>query len=169
MTAVSPIRPEDLREPLSELLVRELRVWHDAFAEEHMRAFDLGCFPWHGYLELSFLTTYEPALADRGDPFSCIAEWKLYNFGVRSAEPIPTERKHLGRRMQLFWESVEAKGPVSERFLTAAAEAVSSDEVQVELARYRRTSDFVTTVFDPDRPDPVNLVRITGAHRGGDD
>jgi hypothetical protein len=153
-----PISPHHLAEVLPALLVRELRTWRDALAEEQIRAFDLGCFPWHGYLELSFLTTREPNIPQSVDPFSRIAEWRFYNFGVRSHTSIRSAREGLGARMQRYWDVHGSAPAVSERFLQAAALVATHPEVSSELRLFPLAGDFQTTVFDPGHSTRGNLI-----------
>jgi hypothetical protein len=123
-----------------------------------MRAFDLGCFPWHGYLELSFLTVDEQQMAARADAYSRIAEWRLYNFASKHDSPLRRQREELGARMRENWTNSEDKKVVTEGFLQAAVLVLTSQAISHELQKFRCAEGFVVTVFDPDNHRRGNLV-----------
>lgn len=116
-----------------------------------MRGFDLGCFPWFGYIELSFLTTKEePVVAE--NPGSEIAAWRFYDFASTQSSKWP-------RGAQLAqWVSGKDESLGKDAIFRACAEAVRAPEVQTALQRYRRTEGFVCTVIDPDDPDLLDYV-----------
>jgi hypothetical protein len=123
-----------------------------------MRAFDLGCFPWHGYLELSFLTVDEQQMVACADAYSRIAERRLYNFASKRDSPLRRQREQLDARMRENWANSEDKKVVTESFLQAAALVLTSQAVSHELQKFRRAEGFVVTVFDPDKLRRGNLV-----------
>jgi hypothetical protein len=116
--------------------------------------FDLGCFPWHGSIELSFLTAAEvdadPHLFDR----SAIASWTHYNFvGVK--EPWPAG-KELGQLMADLYHDTDdederdIRGTVVEMFLRASAAAVATPEGTAALGELTRDPRFQIWVQHPD-------------------
>jgi hypothetical protein len=78
---------------LTHALEAELRLSQPRLASETICVFDLGCFPLHGTLELSFLTDDEPHLNTGVIAAERVTEWKLYNF-------VPA------------WPRAEARGPI---------------------------------------------------------
>ena len=70
---------QSFTDKLIEITAYELRFWRHRFAFEQMRVFDMGCHPWHGYLEPSFLTTQELYDEEKYGKWS-IGDWRLYNF-----------------------------------------------------------------------------------------
>lgn len=154
----TPVTPAEFRDLFEDLVTRELRTWQPALSSETVRAFDLGCFPWHGYLELSFLTPDEPQLAASADPFSRIAEWRLYNFASRQDLLLRRQRERLGARMARTWSDAHDKKVATESFLQAAVLVVKSEPVCRELQKFNCVKGFVTTVFDPDNARRGNLV-----------
>lgn len=149
---------ETYKQTLQKMLVNELAFWNARLSAETMRAFDLGCHPWHGYLELSFLTIDEPHLGTHSGKFDEIAAWRWYNFTQTFTSGWP-QATDIERWMKARWDEAEEKQVVSDVFLGAAVSVVESGPVLAELARYRRTSDFEITVFDPDNRARGNLVR----------
>ena len=115
---------------------------------EPVVAFALGCFPWHGTIELSVLTADEldadPVLLEPGE----LAAWHHYNFavGLSAWEP------ELGRLMS---EGYRASGDADRAatvaaFLRACAAAVASPEVAAALASLERDPRFTIGVAHPD-------------------
>ena len=158
MQIAEPITPTDFRDALEEVVIRELRIWQSILSSETMRVFDLGCFPWHGHLELSFLTIDEPRLLGCSDVYDRIADRRLYNFASTRASAARKEREHLGARMSKTWYSSQDKTAAAESFLQATALAVTSQTISDELDKFHHTADFVVTVFDPDHPRRGNLL-----------
>jgi hypothetical protein len=139
--------------PLSLAIAKELEIQQSNLSSENMRVFDLGCFPWHGYLELSFLTDNEPQLNERS-PLGVIGGWRLYNFVSKWHATMG-----LGAQMQRDWElapSSDLKARVTERYLKACAFAMLSTEVSSRLSHYRLAPDFQLRVVDPDDPNSRN-------------
>lgn len=155
----SPDRAGEFRADLEDIVTRELRTWQPALAAETMRAFDLGCFPWHGYLELSFLTADEPQLVADADAYKQIGEWKLYNFASKRDSSLRRQREELGARMAKSWSNSDDKRAATEGFLQAAVLVLKSEAVRHELEKFQRVKDFVVTVFDPDNHRRGNLVK----------
>ncbi len=124
-----------------------------------MRAFDLGCFPWHGYLELSFLTVDEQKMLAGADSYSRIAQWRLYNFASKHDSPLRRQREQLGARMREAWTNSEDKRVVTENFLQAAVLVLTSHAIRNELTKFRCADGFAVTVFDPDNHRRGNLIK----------
>ncbi|MBN1499097.1 MAG: hypothetical protein JW982_03000 [Spirochaetes bacterium] len=76
MEVISSI--DDFEKALTLYLELDLKHYSRFFVRDTIRAFDLGCYPWHESIELSFLTDYEPDLNEKyiDNP----ADWRLYNF-----------------------------------------------------------------------------------------
>jgi hypothetical protein len=130
---------------LTQALEAELRLHQPRLASETVRIFDLGCFPWHGTLELSFLTDHEPRLNTRVRAAELVAEWRLYNF-----VPAWPRAQELGSGMRAHWTSASEKKIVADQYFRACASAVCSSKVAGALDAYHRSSDFVVRVADPD-------------------
>ncbi len=113
-------------------------------------AFHVGCFPWHGQIELSALTADElaadPALQTPGE----VAAWRHYNFtaGLTSWETVA----ELGRQMSSAYSAADEKDrpATTDAFLHACAVAVGSQEVLAALAVMNRDPRFTISVTHPD-------------------
>jgi hypothetical protein len=132
---------KDFQSKLATALAAELNSRLPQFLDETVCIFDLGCYPWHGYLELSFLTANEASQS----PPPTIAEWRFYNF-----VPNWPRVADLGHAMQNHWAEAHDMKGVAESYLQASAAAVCSAKVSSALATYRRTSTFYTRVLNPD-------------------
>jgi hypothetical protein len=117
---------------------------------EPVAAFDIGCFPWHGSVELSILTgaalDVDPVLAEPGEQ----AAWPQYNFAIGLAAWEPAAE--LGHRMADVYQGTgEADRPaVVEAYLRACASAVACPQVQAALGELRRDPRFWVSVAHPD-------------------
>lgn len=111
---------------------------------------DVGCFPWHGSVELSALTATafdaDPALAGPGEQ----AAWPHYDFAAGLPPWGPAAE--LGRRMADAYNAAGATGrpAVAEAFLRACTAAIASPEVQQALAALPRDPRFRVSVAHPD-------------------
>lgn len=131
----------DFTAALTRALSDEIRAREQEFAPHTMRALNLGAFPWHGYIEPSFLTS-EDMCAERD-----IAAWNLYNFTSGRTANWPAVAP-LSTWMQEFYErDRRANAPA---IYAAAAEVLQSSAVQAALAHYSRSAGFYLCVFDPD-------------------
>jgi hypothetical protein len=70
----------DFETKLREEVVLELTDWQPKFASDTMLAFDFGCHPWHGYIELSFLTANELSEISKDEIWETVGDWRLYDF-----------------------------------------------------------------------------------------
>lgn len=147
---------DDFEDRLALVLGEELAEWQARLADETMLAFDVGCFPWHGNIELSFLTTSEPRLGMR-PPFGSIAEWRLYNF-----VPNWPRARDLTSAMKNDWTLSSDKKDVADRYFRACAKAACSTVVSAVLSRYRRGTAFEVRVLDPDAPKGPNYCCVHG-------
>jgi len=130
---------------LARALAQELRAQHARLSDETMRLFDLGCFPWHGYLELSFLTDTDTAWSTRQPLEASVGDWRLYNF----VPQWPLARDIAGE-MKRHYEQAPSPREAALCYFQACAAAVCSEEVSEALSVYHRTPDFYVRVFDPD-------------------
>lgn len=149
---MNPI-PDDWTSRLARAVATAIRDFHKSRLKgSPVVAFDLGCFPWHGRIELSFLTAADldadPGLIDRSE----IASWPHYDF-VGVTEPWPVG-KELGQQMaDLYHDADDAKDDIRavvEAFLRASAEAVATPEVTAALNELTRDPRFQIRVQHPD-------------------
>jgi hypothetical protein len=143
--------PDDWTSRLASAIAAALREFSGSgLRGEPAAAFDVGCFPWHGSVELSVLTAAaldaDPVLAEPGEQ----SAWPHYDFaaGLPAWEPVA----ELGRQMANAYRAAgEAGRPaVVEAYLRACAAAVASPLVQEALGALRHDSRFRVSVAHPD-------------------
>ena len=134
----------DLQEFQTELtaaLANEIRSREQQFARYTVRTLDLGVFPWHGFIELSLLTTEDAC------PENWIADWKFYNFTYTRTGQWP-DVVWLATWMQDFYErDPEGNAP---NIFAAAGNALASAAVHDALKHYKKAEAFHLSVFNPD-------------------
>jgi hypothetical protein len=155
---------------LKECLLEELNKWKPKLKSIPMKSFDLGVFPWFGYLELSFLTE-EESMENKKEFKYFPADWKYYNFteiqegNWKNAEP-------LCEWMLNFYEQDEVNCKQrAELIFRACADVICDDDVSAKLEEFNITKDFEKTVYDsdeynPDDPDSHNYC-INQPKKGG--
>ncbi len=142
--------PDDWTTCLAKAIAATLREIGPQLRGKPVVAFDIGCFPWHGSIELSVLTAEElnadPALWDPSE----VAAWDHYNFAIELPSWHPAAE--LGRRMANAYYSAADGGRQAtvEAFLRACAAAVASPEVTQSLAALLRDPRFRVSVSHPD-------------------
>lgn len=142
----------DLEIQLKKYVTGELKSFSGRFSNNSMAQFDLGCYPWHGTFEISFLTTDEPNLTDKKN----VAAWRLYNFTSTFTTQWPAT-KEIGSWMR---ELYEKKTHSVQDFLDMCVRVIQSDEVMDTLQKeYKLAPDFTVSVFDPDNPKKGNLCK----------
>lgn len=118
---------------------------------EEIVAFDVGCFPWHGTIELSILTAQQAerdnALLDPRE----VTAWPHYNFSAGLASWASTGG--LTRSMAEAYRANEGdeRAGVVETFLRASAQAVGQREVSEALGALSRSPHFRVTILHPDQ------------------
>ena len=143
---------QSFTDKLIEITAHELRFWRRRFEFEIMRVFDMGCHPWHGYLEPSFLTVQEPYDEESYGKWA-IGDWRLYHFTQTFNSGWP-QAISLAKWMAQRCDDADDLQTAAEEFFVACAKAVTSERVMSELRHYRLALDFEVTVFNPDQPDP---------------
>ncbi len=124
-----------------------------------MRALDLGCFPWHGSIELSFLTTQEMfEETEEDDKWEEIADWRWYNFNenFHNWEEFKTLIPWI--RGEWYQDEEKRESEIG-RLFEASARALTSPPVIQELRNYLLTPDFELSVFHPDKGSVHNYCR----------
>lgn len=121
-----------------------VRDWSPRLAGDKVILFDVGCFPWHGSIELSVLTALEldtdPLLAHPSET----AAWQHYRFAGWGGG------SELGRQMQDAYIAAADRPAVVAEFLRACATAVSDVGVVVALNHWPRDGRFAVRVMHPD-------------------
>lgn len=143
--------PDDWTPRLASAIAAALREFSGSVLRgEPVAALDVGCFPWHGSVELSVLTAAaldaDPALAEPGEQ----AAWPHYDFAA--GLPAWGPAAELGRRMAGAYRAAaeESRSAVAEAYLRACAAAVASPQVRAALDELRRDPRFRVSVAHPD-------------------
>jgi hypothetical protein len=140
---------------LREALVAELEDWTLRLSNETMRAFDLGCHPWHGYIEPSFLTVAECSDIPSTAIWKRVGDWRLYNFPFAgSGWPRASD---LRTWMQDQYTRAVSPANMAETFFRVFATVVMSTEVVRVLQTYRLSDDFQVGVVNSDEPQLRNF------------
>lgn len=143
---------QSFTDELTNITAQELRFWRSRFAFENMRAFDMGCHPWQGYLEPSFLTVQE--LFDEAKYGKwAVGDWRLYNFTQTWKSGWPQASSLEQWMAQQYAESNDPSA-TAEEFFVACAKAITSEHVMSELRQYKLAPDFEVAVFKTDEPEP---------------
>lgn len=110
-----------------------------------IRIFDIGLFPWHESIELSFLC--EGDMAEEED----VADWPLYNVSnIQEGEWL--EALPICRLLNTKWKEEANLAPMLEMF----ASALKSAQVQKAIGQLPLASTFKIQLLDPDDPDSPN-------------
>lgn len=144
---------------LKVALIEELEACQDRFSNEVMLAFDLGCHPWHGYLEPSFLTTTEPEKILPEEKWQSVGSWKLYNFPYQGSGWLKVAE--IEKWMQTEWTNSSQKQATAGCFFQLCARVVMSNEVIQCLKSFHLALDFEAAVMDPDDSTFTNYIENT--------
>ena len=139
---------DDFTKNLENVLQNELYRWKSRLKFETIRGLDVRCIPWHGQLELSFLTSqedFDPSEA-YGDSY---AKWRLDSLPCHGnqIESVTQWMENNFKKSRISFQSLE-------QFLSACTTALKSSQVQKVLNKYNRSQDFQITVFSPNSPFP---------------
>ena len=135
---------------MADAIAAALREFHPKICDAPVAIFAVGCFPWHGFVELSLLTAKElneePALIDQAE----MAAWRYYNFAFDLAAWKST--KDLVREMADAYNAASDtdREVISDAFFKACAAAVASAEVTEAVSQLRRDVRFRVSVSHPD-------------------
>ncbi|MFK3872698.1 hypothetical protein [Pseudoalteromonas rhizosphaerae] len=139
----------EFRQRLQTILVNELKMWRHRLCNQTMLVFDFGCFAWHGYFELSFLTNDEPEMEMLSRDVNFMAQWRLYDFTSTYLSKWP-QATELAIEMQQSYESASEPSAKADEFFLACADVVKSREVKEMLATYSLANDFEMRVLNSD-------------------
>ena len=158
------VDPYSFTNKLEEIIRRELLKRSDNFSDELISALAIDCHPWHGTIELCFLTPQDSVGKWH------LADWKYFQFTDPEACGGWEEAQELCLLMQEEWEACFCDGDseheraqaklVAEKFFRCCAAALKSDGVQRALKCYKSTNDFEVWVGDPDDPSDRNYCDI---------
>jgi hypothetical protein len=147
---LNSIVPTNWASDLSAPIAEALGAFIDTHPDEPISVFSIGCYPWHGSIELSLLTTEEELANPELQSFREMAAWKYYHFAKKYASWKITNG--LGRQMKDVYYDDEDTEPnqVTLAFLKACSTAVASSAVAEKIDRLNRSKGFRITITHPD-------------------
>lgn len=131
---------------LSKALQSELLAALEKLESEKIHCIDIGVHPWHGYFEVSILLQEEMESKDSSFAHD-IAAWKNYNinnFQVNIESPL----YKLGNDMEKYFN--RSKYFRYDLFFQISARVINSAPLMTVLAKFDKSEEFYTSVFDPD-------------------
>jgi len=142
--------PDDWTPRLASAVASAVREFSPLLRGESVVCLDIGCFPWHGFIELSALTAAElDTDPSKMDPRE-VASWRFYNFsaGVKSW----AAAEGLGERMSETYDAAEDSNlaVTAEAFMLACARAAEAPEVLAAVSSLPRDPRFRVRVTHPD-------------------
>ncbi len=127
---------KDLEVALSKKLLFESAAFHD----RQLVRLDIGVFPWHGWIELSFLFSDEQCSEQD------VASWPHYNFSdVQSGK-----WKELEKCCKWMAEEWRADRTKAEQFLMSVADVFKATAVSDAISVYPKGEKFEVTLFNAD-------------------
>ncbi|MBN9523814.1 hypothetical protein J0H58_35770 [bacterium] len=145
-----PVVPGDWTPQLASAVAAALREFGaSGRCTSPLVVLDVGCFPWHGSVELSALTaadlSADPVLAEPGEQ----AAWPHYN--LASGLSAWAAADEPGRRMQeAYYADDEARAATAEAYMRACAAALATPQVTAALESLARDPRFRVRVAHPD-------------------
>jgi hypothetical protein len=146
----------DFTRNLADVIRSELHHWKRRLKFETIHGFDLRCVPWHGQLELSFLTSQEDFKLSAAYSDEYYSRWRLDNLPCCGSE-IEAVRQWMQKEFEKSGASLQCL----EMFLSACATALKSSQVQGILHKYNLSQDFQITVFSPNSSFPRRNCYLT--------
>ncbi|EGQ8512252.1 hypothetical protein P3594_07350 [Vibrio parahaemolyticus] len=130
---------------IEKALLEYFRSNLERLSDKEIDLIDIGVFPWHSKIEVSFYESGDSASLDD------IAAWELYDFssmkeghwnlGLDVAEDLSKE-----------WDKSRDILPCLFDF----SSAVTSDAVRAAIGEYKLSNNFCVQILDPDKPNSKN-------------
>ncbi|MDX1944351.1 MAG: hypothetical protein SFU86_03015 [Pirellulaceae bacterium] len=145
-----PVVSDDWIPRLVSALAVAIREFCTPLGGERVVCLDIGCFPWHGSIELSALTAVEL----EADPLMLspreVASWRFYNFSDSVASW--TQTAELGKRMSQAYYAADddSRAAIAEAFMRACAIAATVPEVEAAFRSLPQDPRFRVRVVHPD-------------------
>ena len=130
---------------IAEVVGSKLSLEANRFAGKTLRILNIGVFPWHQLVEVSFL--FEGEEVDDLD----VASWPNFSAFVRLPEmPKWTQGEELGIAMHQVWQEENDYSCILIDFGTAAHSPI----IQQALRNYHLSEYFELRIFDQDERPP---------------
>ncbi|MEM6895251.1 MAG: hypothetical protein AAF554_16265 [Bacteroidota bacterium] len=135
---------EAFKTVLKEYLIAELQWFAPELKDMEIRAFDIGIFPWHGYVYLSFLPTKE---YNRNGNHLYAGDWEYWNFN-KNHNWMPMRFCHwMQENENIFDEEGQSLGT---GYFKICGELLHDQDVLDAFRPYKLSPDFELLVFDQD-------------------
>ncbi|NUP12303.1 MAG: hypothetical protein HOW73_40170 [Polyangiaceae bacterium] len=137
---------------LARVLADALLALRNRIGHAEIRAFAIDCYPWHGSIAFSVLTSEEVRDDPLLDAVEEMAAWRYYDFASTPDGGTPGIDA-LGEVMRREYTSATdagARAAVTDAFLEACAEAAADSMVSAVLETFVRADNFWTRVAQPD-------------------
>jgi len=135
------------KEIFEECLIEELLKMIPKLKDQVVKSFNVGVYPWHGYIEFSILLQEEFDNNNEDEFEYDVTAWKYYNFNefqTNQESPIYIMDSWIQEkfeRIQYFQY---------DKFFRIAADIVNSENVQKVIEEFEKSKDFYCSVYDPD-------------------
>lgn len=133
-------------ETIEQLLEEKLSEALADFRDQELRIIDIGVFPWHSEISISFLFSEDSA--DEAD----IAAWPHFNYS-RIFEGNWEKGRELGKIMNHMWLKDTDSIPFFLDFWSAA----TSERVSNTIKKFNLAQDFRVQVLDSDDANSENF------------
>jgi hypothetical protein len=134
------VQIQDWKVQLETAIKAKLSAEADAIRSWNPRRLDIGVFPWHGCIELSFQRV------DESDLGGNIADWAHYDFSQFNEGRWP-EAKALSEAMMKDWLDNHS---VAEKYFQATGEIARTEPSIEFIATLFRGKTVEVTVLNPD-------------------
>jgi hypothetical protein len=131
---------DSLKPAIEQALLVKLGELADQYSGKTLQRMDFGVFPWHGYVEISFLLVDD--VFDDGDDPNAIGDWPHYDIGGDWPEI-----RHFGQQIQQIWQN---DASASEAFFCLVGEVIQAPNITAIIQQFARSESFEITLFDPD-------------------
>lgn len=125
-------------ENIETLLANKINEAYLEFGSKELKIIDIGAFPWHKSIELSFLFTEH-------DPEDDIASWANYDYSGLTEGKWKEAEELASEMFSLFGDCNDGKGPFID-----FAKAATSKKVKEIINQFNLSPDFTIQVLHPD-------------------
>ena len=133
-------------ESIEQLLAEKLSEALSEFREKEVRIIDIGVFPWHSEINVSFLFSEDSEEDDD------IAAWPYFDYS-KIFEGGWDQAKELAKKMNEIW--LEDNDPTP--FFLDFGSAATSEKVTKLIKQFKLAPDFRVQVLNPDDSNSENF------------
>nr|WP_086939930.1 hypothetical protein [Thaumasiovibrio occultus] len=133
-------------ESIEQLLAEKLLEALAEFGGKELRIIDIGVFPWHSEISISFLFAQDSSDVDD------IAAWPHFDYS-KIFEGGWDKAKVLAKEMNEIWRKDNDPIP----FFLDFGSAATSEKVTNIINRFKLSPDFSVQVLNPDDPNSENF------------